>query len=74
LNFAVPHYPTQADAAGVVTGHHHFQAAGFDVEQVELLHRRAYRAAADLFNNPNPVIGIDDLVADVEIQIRTAHV
>ena len=74
LHFAVADHAANAHAAHIVAGHHHFKAAGFDVEEVELLDCRTDRPAADLFNNPNPVIGIDDLVADVEIQVCTAHV
>jgi len=44
------------------------------VKEVKPFDRRTYRAAADLFDNPNAVIGIDNLVADVEIQVRTVHV
>jgi len=74
LNFAVAHHAAQAHAAGVIARHHHFQTAGFDVQEVELLHCRPDRTAAYLFNNPNAVIGIDNLVADVEIQVCTIHV
>src|SRR5450631_1424132 len=74
LDFAVANHTAQANAAGVLAGYHYFEAAGFDVEEVEPLNGRADGAAADLFNHPNAVIGIHNLVADVEIQIRTAHV
>ena len=53
--------------------HHHFQAAGLNLQQVELLDRLADGPAADLFDNSDPVIGVNDLVAYVEIAIRTQH-
>ena len=69
LHLAVANHAANADAAHVVAGHHHLKAAGFDVEQIELFHRGADGAAADLLDNADPVVGIDDLVANVEIQI-----
>jgi hypothetical protein len=48
---------------------HHFQAAGFYFQQIELFHSRADCTAADLFNNSNAMIGINDLVAYVEISV-----
>src|SRR5205807_158300 len=59
--------------AHVVAGHHDLEAAGLDVEEIELFDGGADGAAADLFDNAHPVVGIDDLVADVKIQVRTTH-
>src|SRR5579863_9597747 len=73
LHFAVPNHAAQAYAARILTRDHHLEAAGLDVQKVELFDRRTYRPAADLFNDTDTVVGIDDLVADVEIHIRTAH-
>src|ERR1700728_5281784 len=70
LNFAVANHAAQSYAAGVLTGHHYLEAAGFDMEKVELLNRGTDGAAADLFNNPHPMIGIDNLVAEMEIYVR----
>jgi hypothetical protein len=56
-----------------VERHHDFEAAGLDLEQVEVFHTFANSPAADLFNNANAVIGIDDLVAYVEIAITIQH-
>jgi hypothetical protein len=41
LDFAVADHAAYAHAAHVVAGHHYFQAAGFDVEKIELFHRGA---------------------------------
>ena len=46
---------------------HDFQAVGLDFQEVELFHSLANSPAADLFDNSNAMIGIDDLIADVEI-------
>lgn len=73
LHFAVSNHPANAYAAHVVAGHHNLQAAGFDIKKIELLNGRPDRTAADLFDNPHPVVGIDDLIADVKIQVRTTH-
>ena len=67
LNFAVANYAANAHAAGVVAGHHDLEAAGFDVEEIELFHRGSDGAAADLLDYAYAVVGIHDLVADVEI-------
>ena len=48
-------------------GHHDLEAAGFDVEEIELFHRGSDGAAADLLDYAYAVVGIHDLVADVEI-------
>jgi hypothetical protein len=74
LDFPVANDSAQSDAAGVLTWNHDFKAAGFDMKKIEPLDRGADRAAADLFNNSNPVIGIDDLIADVEVQVRATHI
>jgi hypothetical protein len=56
-----------------LAGNHHFEAAGFDVKEVKLLNRCAHRAAANLLNNADSMIGIDNLIANVEIQVRNTH-
>src|SRR4029077_19312081 len=53
--------------------HHDFQAAGLDLEQVELFHTFADRPAADLLNNSYAMIGINDFVTDVESTVATDH-
>jgi hypothetical protein len=73
LHLAVANHAANADAADVVAGDHDLETAGLDVEEIELFHRGADGAAADLFDDTHPVVGVDDLVADVEIQIRTTH-
>jgi hypothetical protein len=72
LYFAIAHDPPNAHASNVVTRHHYLEATGLDVEEIELFYRGADRAAADLLDNTHAMIGIDDLVADVEVQI-TVH-
>jgi hypothetical protein len=67
LDFAIANDAAQAHAARILAGNHYLEAAGFDVEQVELLNRRPDGPTADLFNDSNPMIGIDNLVADVEV-------
>ena len=74
LDFSVANHPTQAYAAGVLAGHHYFETAGFYVEKIKLFDRRPDGPAADLFNDADAMVGIDNLVANVEIQVGTAHV
>jgi len=73
LYFAVADHAANAHAPHIVAGHHHFEAAGFYIEQVKLFDGGADGPAADLLDNPHPVVGIDDLVADVNILVGTAH-
>jgi hypothetical protein len=56
-----------------VEGHHDFQAAGLDLQQVESFYGFTESAAADLFNDSDTMIGVDNLVADVEITVDTQH-
>ena len=69
LDFSVLHHPPQTHSDDVVERHHHFEAAGLDLEQVEVFHTLADGAATDLLNNSNSMIGVDDLVAYMEIAI-----
>lgn len=74
LDFSVTDDPPQSDAPGIMAGNHYPQAAGLYVQQVELLDRRTNHTAANLFDNSDAMIGVDDFVADVEILIDTAHI
>jgi hypothetical protein len=47
-------------------GHHHFQAARLNPKEVELLNSCANGSGTDLFDDPDPVVRVDDLVADTE--------
>ena len=57
-----------------MAGHHHPEAAGFDIQKVEPLDRCTNHPTADLLDDSDAMIGINDLIADVEIQIGTAHI
>jgi hypothetical protein len=61
--------PPQANYTDVMERHHNFEAAGLDLKEVVLLDGGTYGTTADLFNNSNAMIGIDDLVTYVEIAI-----
>src|ERR1700733_34182 len=74
LDFAVANHSPQAYATRVLAGHHYLQAAGLNVEKIKLLDGRADGSTADLFNDADTMVGIDNLVADVEIQVRTTHI
>src|ERR1043166_922890 len=74
LNFPIADSPPQPDAPRVVARDHHFQAAGLDVQQVKLFYRRTYGPAADLFNDSDAMVGVNDFIANVEIQIRSTHI
>jgi hypothetical protein len=56
-----------------VKGHHHLEAAGLNLQKVELLDSLTKRAAADLLNNTDAVVGVNDLVAYVENRFRADH-
>src|ERR1700721_3464049 len=73
LNFAVANYAPQTYAACVLAGNHHFEAAGFDVKEEKLLNRWPHSARANFLNTPDSMIGIDNLIANVEIQVRNTH-
>src|SRR5208337_3107605 len=66
LHLAVAHHRTHADAVDVGERHHHFQAAGCDLQQVELFDRGSHGPAADLFNNADAVVGVYDLLTNLE--------
>jgi hypothetical protein len=74
LDFSIADYTAQTYAAGILARYHHLEAARFDVKEVKPFDCGTYRAAADLLDNPNAVIGIDNLVTDVKVQVRTTHV
>ena len=74
LDLSVPHYGAHPDAPHVVEWNHDLKTAGGYFQKVELLDRGTDRPAADLFDDADAVVRINDLVADVEIQVRTAHV
>ncbi len=65
-NFSVLDHGAQADRADIVERDFHFEAAGFDLEEVKLQDIEADRATADLFDDPNPMIWINNLVADLK--------
>src|SRR5262249_26492981 len=71
-NFTILNNRTQADIADVIEWNLYFKAAGFDLEEVELLYVEAYGTAADLLYDPYAVIGVNNLVSDLEAQM-TIH-
>jgi hypothetical protein len=66
LDFAVADDPPESYIAGVLERHHDFEAAGFDVEEVELFNSCAEGAAADLLYNPDAMIGVNHFIANSE--------
>ena len=66
LNFPVFHNPPQPYAVDIVERHHNLEAAGLNLQKVELLDRLTKSAAADLLDNADAVIGVNDLVTYVE--------
>lgn len=67
LDLSIADNSPNAHTAYVIARHHYLEAAGFDIEQIELLDRRPDRPAANLFDHAYPVVWIDHLIADVEI-------
>src|SRR6516162_9101488 len=72
LDFAVPYHAPQPHAADVVERNPDLQAAGFDAHQVEFFYGGTDRQAADLLDDADTVVGIDNFVADVET-VATNH-
>src|SRR5271166_1588030 len=66
LHFAVAHDASKTNGLDVVEWHHDLQAAGFDLEQVELLDLGADCPAADLFDDTYPMVRVDDFVSDTK--------
>jgi len=74
LDLAVPDHSSKADASRVIARDHDLQAAGLDVEQIEPFDRSANGSAADLLDDSYSMVGIDDFVTNVEVQIGTTHI
>src|SRR5207253_3554391 len=72
LHLAVSHYSAQSDGSCVLERNHDFQAAGFDLEEVKALDAGAYGSTADLLNYSDAMVGIDDLITDLEAN-NTVH-
>src|SRR5690348_3080693 len=66
LDFPIPHHPPEAHRVDVAERHHHLETTGLNLEQVELLHGGTDGPAADLLDNTYAVIGVDNLITDVE--------
>jgi hypothetical protein len=47
-------------------GNHHLQATGSNLKEIEPFDGGAGRPAADLFDDADPMVRVNDLVADVE--------
>ena len=73
LDFPVLHHPPQTDTARVLAGHHHLEAAGLNVQEVEPLNRRTHGPAADLLDHADAVVRVDDFITNVKIRIGKAH-
>src|SRR5581483_6579254 len=73
LDFAVLHHSSQPHHVYVVKRNHDFQAAGLYFEEIEFFDVLADSATADLLNDPYPVVGIDDLIPNVEISVAADH-
>src|SRR4029077_17944717 len=67
LDFAVFDHSPQAHRVHVMERNHYLQAVRIELQEVELCHSLANGPAADLFDNSNAMIGIDDLITYVEI-------
>jgi hypothetical protein len=57
----------------MIEGNHYLEAAGLNIEKIKFLYICPNRPAADLFNDADTVIGVNHFIADVEIQVVTAH-
>jgi len=73
MDFAVLHHTSQSDAGNVVERHHNFETAGFYLQKIELFYGCPKRPAANLFNDSYPMVGVNDLIADVKAAVATDH-
>jgi len=44
------------------------------MKQIEAFDCRSHRAAADLLDDTDSMVGIDNFVTNVEVRIQTAHI
>jgi len=56
----------QTDVRRVAAGYHHRAVVGDDAQGQEFLHPVPHRSLLDLLDDSQPVVRIDDLVADLE--------
>jgi hypothetical protein len=56
-----------------VKRHHDFEAAGFNFQKVELFDRRTEGPAADLLDDADAMVGVNDFVTDVENGFGADH-
>src|SRR4029079_16132287 len=72
---AILHYPAQPYRARIGAGNSDLQATCLDLEFVAALDRRTNGAAGNLLDHAYAMIGIDDLVADLENRVvrRRGH-
>ncbi len=73
LDLAVLDDATQSHAVYVLEGDHDLEIAGLDLKQIELFDAQAHRSTADLFDDPDPMVRVYDLVTYLEAQAETAH-
>ncbi len=72
LDFAVPNHPPKANAGDVLKRDHDLQTTGLNLEEVEPLDRFTNGPAADLLDNPNAMVRVNDFVTYVESEV-TMH-
>ena len=53
--------------------YHHLEAAGFNLEQIELFHTGADGAASYLLDDSHAMVGVNDFIAYVETSIAADH-
>ena len=74
LDFPVLYDRPQADIRYAVERNRNFEVAGFYVQEVIALDLRAQGAGADLLDDPNAVVGINNAVAYLKMAVAvTAH-
>jgi hypothetical protein len=66
LHLYILNNPAQSNAFYVVERDHHFQAAGLDAQEVKAFDRGSHGAAADLLDNADTMIGVNNLVTYFE--------
>jgi hypothetical protein len=54
-------------------GNHNLEATGLDLQEIELLDSSSNCPAADLFDDSYAVVGVNHLVAYVEMTVTTDH-
>src|SRR5581483_3813709 len=73
LHLAVLDDPAKSHHGNVVKWNHHLEAAGLNLQQVELFDAGTHGPAADLLDGSYAMVGVNDFIAYVENTVAGNH-